>query len=653
MRPLFSLPFAAAMGLVFYLLSPEILKAQEGGASAEKEAKPREESSGAQSGPEAKKPDKHPNVVLVMTDDQGYGDIRLHGNSIVQTPALDGLAKDGVRLDRFYVSPVCAPTRASLLTGRYHLRTGVHGVTRARETMREEEVTLAEIFKAAGYATGCFGKWHNGAHYPQHPNGQGFDEFFGFCAGHWNNYFDTELERNGVFEETRGYLADLVTDEAIEFIKNHKDGPFFCYVPLNPPHSPWQAPELYWERYKDIEGLSPETACAYAMCHNIDANVSRLLRTLATLKLDQDTIFIFTTDNGPNGDRFNADMKGHKGSVNEGGVRVPFFIRWPGRLPEGKVVETITSHIDVLPTLVELTGVPMPESKPLDGMSFAPLLKGDVPKDWPDRFIFSNWAQRRNGSVRSQRFRFVYPDKLYDMEKDPGQTTDIAAKEVDMLFRMKRAYDAWYEDVTADGFEPVPVEIRRGPHPEIRLPGHEALLYPGQGQGIDYRGQQGWANDWVDHWTSLNAYPYWQVRIAEAGTYRVLVDYICPATDTGATVQAMIGSVRTVPGTVMEAYDPPRFPSPDLAERKEVHEMLWETLDLGTVELETTEHPLEVRLMAQDKPGAEVLQVKTVRFVPETVKAPEPPAEETPADSGAAPESSDKAEGTVPDIVTE
>src|SRR5262245_21570995 len=179
-----------------------------------------------------------PNLVLIVADDMGWGDVRSHGNDRLDTPVLDRLAADGARFDRFFVSPVCAPTRASLLTGRYHPRTGVAWVTRGLETMRSEELTLAEVLRDAGYATGCFGKWHNGAHYPHNPGGQGFDEFLGFCAGHWNNYFDTTLEHNGTPIKTNGYITDVLTDAAIAFIENQRGRPFFCYVPYNAPHGP-------------------------------------------------------------------------------------------------------------------------------------------------------------------------------------------------------------------------------------------------------------------------------------------------------------------------------------------------------------------------------------------------------------------------------
>ncbi|MHC4721677.1 MAG: sulfatase-like hydrolase/transferase, partial [Planctomycetota bacterium] len=221
------------------------------------------------SAPGPKQSERKPNVLLIMTDDQGWGDLHSHGNDKIDTPVLDKFATDGARFDSFFVSATCAPTRASLLTGRYYLRTGTHGVTRGRENMRAEEVTIAEVLKAAGYATSCFGKWHNGSNWPYHPNAQGFDEFVGFCAGNLLNYFDTNLEHNGTSIKTTGYISDVLTDFAITFIENNKDQPFFCYVPYNAPHSPFQVPDKYFDKYK-ARGLDDILACIYGMCENLD-----------------------------------------------------------------------------------------------------------------------------------------------------------------------------------------------------------------------------------------------------------------------------------------------------------------------------------------------------------------------------------------------
>ena len=576
---------------------------------------------------DAARASRHPNVVLVLTDDQGFGDVRSHGNEWIQTPIHDRIAAEGVRFDRFYVSPVCAPTRASLLTGRWHLRTGVHGVTRGRETMRKDEVTIAEVFKAAGYATAAFGKWHNGAHYPQHPNGQGFDEFVGFCAGHWNNYFDTSLEHNGETIRTDGFMIDVLTDRAIEFIKDHHDRPFFCYLPCNTPHSPWQAPEKYWQKYAGLGLKTQQEICAYAMVENIDDNMGRVLKTLDELGIDDDTIVVFLTDNGANSKRFNAGMKGRKGSLHEGGTRVPLFIRWPDHIEPGQTVKEITAHIDLLPTLASLTGVEIPgNGKPLDGISLTPLIRqeGENRRSrlWPDRTLFAHWGDTpeglpnvARGAVRTQKWRAVKYNKweLYDMQSDPDQTTDLAKDHPEIAHRMSVQFDAWMKDVTSDGFEPIPTSVGHAAHPTVTLPGHEALLNPVEGKvpGISYVGRSGWANDWITNWTSLECWPSWPVQVVSEGKYRIEIDYACPPEDVGAEVEVRVGNA-SAKATIREAHDPPLIDSPDRIKRIEVYEKEWKRLTVGEVTLSKGEADLIVR--ANSRPGEQVMELKAVRL---------------------------------------
>ncbi|MBD3267990.1 sulfatase-like hydrolase/transferase, partial [bacterium] len=505
--------------------------------------------------------------------------------------------------------PVCAPTRASLLTGRYHPRTGVDGVTRTKETMRSEEITIAEILNAAGYTTGCFGKWHNGAHYPHHPNGQGFDDFFGFCAGHWNNYFDTHLEWNGRRVETEGYITDVLTDGAVEFIRANQDRPFLCYVPYNAPHSPWQVPGVFYEKYKN-KGLDNKTACAYAMCENVDYNVGRLLDTLDRYNLAEDTIVLFLTDNGPNSDRYNGNMRGRKGSSHEGGIRVPLFVRWPGKIQAGKVIPQIASHIDLLPTLVSLCGIPMLETKPLDGIDLSPLLQGEV-NEWKDRMIFTTWGRR--GSVRTQRWRAYTQNnrwELYDMAADPDESDNVADKHPQVLKRLSRAYEKWYQEATKAGFDPIPTHIG---HPEMRvvtLPGHEAYLQPGAEKGISYVGRSGWANDYITAWIDTDAYPLWEVNIVEEGNYNIELMYSCPKEDVGSKIRVEIGEAH-VDGTVNMPHEPPFLPSPDRVPRKEVYEKEWRTLKLGTTHLKKGKTQLKVKALT--KPGNQVMELKAVK----------------------------------------
>jgi len=554
-----------------------------------------------------------PNVLLIMTDDQGWGDIHSHGNAKIDTPRLDKLAESGARFDRFYVSPVCAPTRSSLLTGRYNPRTGTHGVTRGMENMRGEEVTIAEIFKAAGYATGCFGKWHNGAHYPYHPNGQGFDEFVGFCAGHWNNYFDTHLQHNGKRIETEGYITDVLTDAALDFIDTNKDQPFFCYVPYNAPHSPWQVPDKYFDKYTQ-KGLDTTTACAYAMVENIDDNVGRLLDRLDEHDLTDNTIVLFLTDNGPNSNRYNGGMKGRKGSVDEGGVRVPLFVKYPKKIDEGTEVERIAMHIDLLPTLVELCGVPMLETKPLDGTSLVPLVT-ETAEDWPDRMLFTfrgNGLGR--GAVRTDKWRAVTSGKgwqLYDMQNDPGQKQNVAKEHSDVAARLSTAFKQMAAEVSKGSQRPLPVPVGHDEWPVVTMPAHEAFLYPGWGQGIRYEGRSGWANDFITGWTSPDSYAWWDIDVVEGGDYEVTLHYTCGEKNLGCRLQVEADGAK-VAGAVEKAHDPKPIQGPDRIGRKEAPEKEWARQKLGTIKLSPGRQRLELK--ALNIPGEQTADLKAVEL---------------------------------------
>ena len=561
-------------------------------------------------------PDRRPNVLLIMTDDQGWGDLHSHGNDKIDTPVLDKLGTEGARFDRFFVSPVCAPTRAGLLTGRYHLRTGTHGVTRGRENMRADEVTIAEVFKAADYSTGCFGKWHNGSNWPYHPNAQGFDEFVGFCAGHWNNYFDTHLEHNGTPIKTTGYITDVLTDFAISFIQKNKHRPFFCYLPYNAPHSPFQVPDEYFDKYK-ARGLNDPLACVYGMCENLDDNIGRLLKSLDYMKLTQNTIVIFLTDNGPQTDRYNSGMKGRKGSVHEGGIRVPCFFRWPDQIEAGVTIEQIASNIDLLPTIVDLCGVKMPKTLPLDGVSVAPLLAGKT-ANWPDRMIFTFRSRDRlvskvSGSVRTQRWRAVTDRgkwELYDMTADPDQKKNVAQNYPNVIEKLSTAYEKIRADVTKDGFD-LPIHVGYPQWPLVVLPGHEAHFKTYAGGGISYVNQYGWANDWITNWTDIRAYQWWDVKVVDSGRFEITLMYICRAGDIGAKVRVEIAGQK-VGGIIARAHDPEPVYSPDRVPRGEVVEKVWAPLKLGTVNLKPGPAKLIVRALT--KPGEMVLDLKAVHL---------------------------------------
>ena len=563
-------------------------------------------------------PQPRPNVLLIMTDDQGWGDLSSHGNPMLKTPVLDSLARQSAQFERFYVSPLCAPTRASLLTGRYHLRTGTVSVTKGLETMRADETTLAEIFRANGYRTGIFGKWHNGEHYPNTPAGQGFDEFLGFCAGHWSNYFSTELQTNRDPVKTTGYITNVLTDAALSFVDRHQREPFFCYVPYNAPHSPHQVPDDYFDPQK-AAGHDNELASIYGMVVNIDHNVGRLLRRLDGLKLTDNTIVIFLTDNGPNGHRYNGGMKGIKASVDEGGMRVPCFVRWPGHIRPGLAIKSIAAHIDVLPTLVALCGLQKLETLPLDGVSMAGALLGTTNAP-TGRTLFSHVAftndvtqlKSRPGTARTDRYRLVWngaQPELYDMLADPNQTRDVAAYHSDQTKQLADAYTRWFADVTAhlQPAPPAPVGFVNGGTVLLNAP--EARF----GGGIRYAEGHGWAHDWLTNWTTPTDSMSWSVDARQPARYVAYLRYTCPPAAVGSTVRLSVNG-QSVTGNIAPAFDPPLLSSPDRVPRKEAFEKPWARLKLGTLAVPKGETRLVLR--ATRVPNGHVADVKAIELEP-------------------------------------
>jgi arylsulfatase A-like enzyme len=553
-----------------------------------------------------------PNVLLIVTDDQGYGDLGATGNPHLSTPNLDRLAGESVVFDRFFVSPVCAPTRASLLTGRYHLRTGTWGVTGGRETMRGDEVTLAEVLRARGYRTGVFGKWHNGAHVPSTPRAQGFDEFFGFRGGHWNLYFDADLERDGRPVKTKGYIADVLADEALRFIERSRQQPFFCYLAFNTPHSPLQVPDKYYDPFRR-KGLNPTLASVYGMVANIDDNVGRLLARLDALGLRDNTIVMYLSDNGPAGDRYNAGMRGRKGSVHEGGGRVPFYLRWPARL-QPRRVDRMAAHIDVLPTVVDLLELPAVDGKPIDGRSLRPLLEGQA-EGWTDRMLFTHQARPDGppntypGAVRTEQYRLVNEGKgwqLFDMQSDPTQKTDVAAANPTVVHRLSAAYDAWFADVSRSAFVRPPIEVGHESEDAIQLEAPDARL-----SGLAYKNsRQGYANDWIAGWTSTESTVSWEIAVVRAGRYAVSLSYVCEKKDAGSKIRVSAGHASTE--AVVRATPIRPIPLPHRDPDQYYRSLVWSKLPAGTLLLEEGRIRLEVRALT--KPGEAIMELKHVEL---------------------------------------
>jgi arylsulfatase A-like enzyme len=554
---------------------------------------------------QAERAGRRTNVLLILTDDQGYGDIHSHGNDVLDTPHMDALAASGARFDRFFVSPVCAPTRASLLTGRYHPRTGCFGVASGEETMRSDEVTIAEILQAAGYATACFGKWHNGAHYPHHPNGQGFEEYLGICCGHWNNYFDTEMEHNGEPTATKGYVNDVLTDAALAFIERHRERPWLAYLAYNTPHSPFQVPDRYFDKYKR-RGLDDRLAAIYGMVESLDDCLGRLLARLDALRLADDTLVVFLTDNGPNGARANGGMRGQKGSVHEGGVRVPCFVRWPGRIAPGTVVKPIAAHIDLLPTLVELTGVPMLRTEPLDGVSLVPLLTGKA-AGWPDRQLFTFFGA--SGAVRTPQYRLTVEGRrvgLYDMLADPDERRDIAGEKPEVARELKAAFDAKRADVNRGLAGRLPIPVGHEQRKLVEMPAVEGTWTGGLQLGGRHPN-----NNWLTAWTNLSATVTWDLDVVHAGPYEASVRTICPKEDVGSRLRLEAGGQAAE--AVLDAPCEPNFvPSPDRVPRDEVYERRWGVLTLGTLRL--PKGRVRLTLRALTRPGQAVMDLKSLRL---------------------------------------
>jgi arylsulfatase A-like enzyme len=488
-----------------------------------------------------------PNVLVVITDDQGWGDLGAHGNPVLKTPKLDAFAKESVNLKNFYVCPVCSPTRSSLLSGQYNYRTGVVDTFIGRSLMRPDVKTLQEYLAGAGYRTGLFGKWHLGDNYPLRPEDSGFQETLWSRGGGlaqpsdnpemvWKTaYFDPILNQNGKEVKTKGYCTDVFTDAALKFISTESKKPFFAYVAYNAPHGPYQVPEEYAAKYAKLDLTqdafpkkgqpwagkklnTTEIAGAYGMIENIDTNFGRLMKTLEDKKLAENTIVIFLTDNGPGGVRWNGGLRNRKATVYEGGIRVPCYVRYPAKV-KPRTVDIPLAHIDMTPTLIELCDVKMPDIlPPFDGRSFARLLT-NTPGNWPGRTLFFQWhrgdepEKYRAFAARGPKYKLVQANgtapgpkwtpkyELFDITADPFEEKDLAAEKPEEVAKLKKEYETWFADVTKKGFTPPRIVIGSEKENPVRL------------SRQDWRGPKaGWNADSVGHW---------DVKIERAGRYKL------------------------------------------------------------------------------------------------------------------------------------
>lgn len=493
-----------------------------------------------------------PNVILIITDDQGYGDLNFNGNPNIITPALDNFAAESVRFNNFYVSPVCAPTRSSLMTGRYSLRTGVRDTYNGGAIMASSEVTLAEMLKQANFTTGIFGKWHLGDNYPSRPSDQGFDESLIHLAGGMGqvgdftnyfkkdtSYFDPILWHNNEQKPYQGYCSDIFTENAIEFIEKNKNNPFFCYLSFNAPHNPLQVPDEYYQIYKNIdptEGIDPNliphekineqtkenTRKVYAMVTNIDDNLKNLFAKVEELGIKENTIVIFMTDNGPQHARYVAGMKGRKTSVYNGGIRVPFYFRYPNEFSGDKEVDQMTAHIDLLPTLSKLCGARIPEDRKIDGRNFIPSIEGKIQ---PERSFFSYWTRKypelfNNIALQRGQFKLVgktdYDSEienfqLYDTNKDPFEKNNLMAQKKSIGLSLK-------EEMHQTFLELVNSENLKNPPRIILGSDFENPVYLNRN---DAGGQRA-------VWNQEQAYSFWKVDINKEGLYDLKFKFLKP-----------------------------------------------------------------------------------------------------------------------------
>jgi len=472
-------------------------------------------------------PAERPNIVLIITDDQGYGDLSCHGNPVLKTPNLDALHAESVRFTDFHVAPTCAPTRAPLMTGHWSNRTGVWHTINGRSILREGEVTIAQMLAEAGYATGMFGKWHLGDNYPSRPQDRGFQEVLchggggvGQTPDYWNNaYFDGSYFHNGKPVPVEGFCTDVFFDYALEFIGRHRKGqrPFFAYIATNAPHGPMHAPQKYADAYAD---LPVHTAHFFGMIANIDDNVGRLRAKLTEWGLAENTLVIFMTDNGTGGGAklFNAGMRGAKGSEYEGGHRVPFFVHWPaGGLDRGRDIPELAAHVDVPSTLLDLAGIPSPADWKPDGRSLRPLLEArNNDPVWQQRVVITD-SQRilhpekwRKSSVMQAQWRLINGQELYHIGRDPGQRRDIAEEHPTVVRHLRDAYERWWADISPSFADDCEIVLGHPAENPSRLTSHDWMC----------KGFAPWNQASIRALRVPETAP-WAVQIHEAGEYEL------------------------------------------------------------------------------------------------------------------------------------
>lgn len=544
---------------------------------------------------------RQPNVLVFMADDQGWGDLSCHGNKNLRTPNLDRLSAEGASFQRFYVQPVCAPTRAEFLTGRYHPRVGVSGVSQGRERLNPACPTIADAFRTAGFATAAFGKWHNGTQPPYHPLCRGFDEFYGFTSGHWGHYFDFWLDRNNRLVKGTGFAADDFIDHAIEFASAHRDQPFFALVAFNTPHSPMQVPDHWWKQHTDQQLLLhgsqpnredvPHTRAALAMCENLDWNMGRVLQALERFGLSKETIVVFLSDNGPNGHRWNGGLSGIKGSTDEGGVRSPLFIRWPGRVPAGRVVTQPAAVIDLLPTLASLAGFSLPAPEAIDGEDLSSWLVDDQPARSIARSLFTHWQGQT--AARNDQHLLAANGCLYDLAQDPNQEQDIRSDNPDVAQRLAAEVERWRQATGVNQEqESAPFTVGDASLATTQLPMRDA-----EGHGAVERSNRYPNCTYFSNWRSDHDRVVWDIEVLERGRYEAVVYAAVPEDAVGAVV-VLESESRLERELTLATNTSPLGGEEDRVPRSEGFVREFEPFRLGVIDLRPGRQELRLGLTA-------------------------------------------------------
>ena len=473
---------------------------------------------------------KRPNVIFILTDDQGVADLGCSGNPWLETPQLDRLHRESVRFTDFHVSPLCTPTRGALMTGRRPVRNGAWATAWGRSILKRDETTMADLFKAGGYRTGMFGKWHLGDNSPYRPMDRGFDTVVAHKGGgvgqtpdFWgNNYFDDVYFDNGMPQDYDGYCTDVWFEQAAAFIRSCERTPFLAYIATNAPHSPYLVDESYAGPYRGNPDIpNPEF---FGMIANIDENIGRLRALLDELGIAQDTILMFMTDNGSSGGcetdaagfvtrGFNAGLRGKKGSRYDGGHRAPWMIHWPaGELTGGRDIGELALHVDVLPTLIELCELDAPHDLAFDGTSLAPLLRGEKEELEDERIHHIDLRQSTeppgiwDGCVMTREWRLVHGSELYDIRNDPGQRMNVARQHPDVVARLRNAQEAWWRDIGP--------RMQEYAHISIGL----AAENPTRLDAMDVLGDVAWNQTHIA--AAQRSAGTWRVNVERAGHYR-------------------------------------------------------------------------------------------------------------------------------------